>query len=64
MLRGGAVQYDLPVDGPQDTFNEVRPLTAFPAAEAVAPAGTCAAVQQLMRGYGSSVKRSTGTSAT
>lgn len=38
------MQYDLPVDGPQDTFSEARPLTAFPEAEAVAPAGTCAAV--------------------
>lgn len=41
------MQYDLPVDGPQDTFSEARPLTAFPEAEAVAPAGTCAAVAAI-----------------
>lgn len=46
-LRGRAVQYDLPVDGPHDTFREARPLTAFPEAEAVAPAGTCAAVAEI-----------------
>lgn len=63
MLGRGAVQYDLPVDGPQDTFSEARPLTAFPEAEAVAPAGTCAAITELRRKHGSSMNRSPGTSA-
>ena len=45
MLRGAAVEYDLPVAGPHDTFKEARPPTAFPDAEAVAPAGTCTTVQ-------------------
>ncbi len=37
------MEYDLLVDGPQDTFREDLPFTAFPDADAVAPAGTCAA---------------------
>ena len=44
VLRGVAVQYDLLVDGPHDTFSEARPLTAFPEAKAVAPTGTCTAI--------------------
>ncbi len=43
MVQGIAVEYDLLVDGPQDTFREDLPFTAFPDADAVAPAGTCAA---------------------
>jgi len=43
VVRGIAVEYDLLVDGPQDTFREDLPFTAFPDADAVAPAGTCAA---------------------
>lgn len=46
-LRGATVLYDLLEDGPQDTFNDARPLTAFPEAEAVAPAGTCAAFASI-----------------
>ena len=38
---GAEVLNLLAVDGPQKTFNEARPLTAFPEAEAVAPTGTC-----------------------
>ena len=42
-MRGRAVEYDFLVDGPQDSFKEDLPFTAFPDADAVAPAGTCAA---------------------
>lgn len=34
----------------QVTLSEARPLTAFPEAEAVAPAGTCAAVAAIDKG--------------
>ena len=43
VVRGRAVEYDFLVDGPQDTLREDLPFTAFPDADAVAPAGTCAA---------------------
>lgn len=43
-MRGRAVENnDFLVDGPQDTFREDLPFTAFPDADAVAPAGTYAA---------------------
>ena len=41
--------YDLLEEGPQETFNDARPLTAFPEAEAVAPTGTCAALTSVER---------------